>query len=130
MQRESVRLPLIAEPSLGLSPSSRFGVAVAAHVLRSAALALLLLSAVLMRPAAVHADLLEGYVVGQDGEPKAYVRVNIIGPQKRTVVTDEDGRFTVDLLAGRYTVRVTDNRRRMDFRGISPGGRKEFPLKW
>lgn len=94
------------------------------------AMAVCLLISLLVFPAMGAADPLAGTVVGADGQPKPYVRIDIIGPRKVVVVADENGRFAVDVPQGRYKVRVTDDRRRMDFATSSPAQGKQFKLGW
>jgi hypothetical protein len=106
------------------------GEVIAARVFRCGALALFLLVSVLAFPVTGFADPLEGTVVGRDGNPKPSLRIDIIGPRKVVVVTDDNGRFAVDVPPGRYKVRVTDNRRRMDFNASSPSSGNRFQLNW
>jgi len=100
------------------------------RVPRLGAVALCFLISLVVLPAAGVADPLEGAVVGKDGVPKPYVRIDIIGPRKVVVVADDNGRFAVDVPPGRYKVRVTDKRRRMDFDASSPAQGQQFMLTW
>ena len=88
------------------------------------------LMSVLVLPVASVADPLAGTVVGKDGNPRPYVRIDVIGPRNVVIVADENGRFAVDVPPGRYKVRVTDNRRRMDFAASSPAQGQQFKLSW
>lgn len=56
-----------------------------------------------------------GRVIGQSGESKAFVRVDIKGPQTTTILTDRQGTFRLTLPVGQYGVRVTDKNRIMQF---------------
>jgi hypothetical protein len=76
------------------------------------------------------ADPLSGTIVGADGRPKPFVRIDIIGPRKVVVVADDNGGFAVDVPQGRYKVRVTDERRRMDFDASSPSQGQRFKVDW
>ena len=102
----------------------------AERALPSGAFVLALSFSVLAFSATGSADPLGGTIVGKDGQPKPYVRIDIIGPRKVVVVADDNGRFAVDVPQGRYKVRVTDNRRRMDFDAASPSQGQQFQLSW
>jgi len=102
----------------------------APHAAWFGGMALCFLISLLAFPAAGIADPLSGTVVGKDGQPRPYVRIDIIGPRKVVVVADDNGQFAVDVPKGRYKVRVTDNRRRMDFDASSPTRGKQFKLTW
>lgn len=102
----------------------------APRALLSGAIRLCFFVSVLILPTPGVADTLAGTVVGKDGQPRPYVRIDIIGPQKVVIVADENGKFAVDVPQGRYKVRVTDDRRRMDFAASSPVQGKQFKLNW
>jgi hypothetical protein len=125
MQCHPFRSPLTAAGLPGLPDSRK-----AAGVLRFGAFALALSMSMPALPATGSADPLDGTVVGKDGQPKPYVRIDIIGPRRVVVVADDTGRFAVDVPQGRYKVRVTDNRRRMDFDATSPSQGQQFKLSW
>lgn len=75
---------------------------------------------------------LAGTVVGKDGRPKPNVPVDVLGPSKVYTETDSSGRFSVNLLPGRYVVRVRDGARRIEFaQEIVPGQQQaRFQLTW
>ena len=77
-------------------------------------------SLVLYIPDAV-AEAFVGTVTNSAGEPMQYVAVDILGPRKIFTRTDSDGRFEVDLVNGRYTVRLRYKRSTTDF-SIRIGG--------
>lgn len=64
------------------------------------------------------AGSLMGTVVGSGGAPKRFVRVEVIGPDTAALFTGQEGTFVVDLAGGRYSVRVTERNRRMEFKDI------------
>lgn len=64
------------------------------------------------------AGTLEGTVVGNGGVPKRFVRVEVTGPDTAASFTGPKGTFVMDLAGGRYTVRVTERNRRMEFEDI------------
>lgn len=130
MRRPLVRSPLTGDCLPTPGAGSRGGVARVTHGPRFGVPVLCFLISVLALPAPGSADPLGGTVVGKDGNPKPYVRIDIIGPQKSVVLADENGRFAVDVPQGRYKVRVTDNRRRMDFDASSPSQGKKYKLSW
>ena len=59
-----------------------------------------------------------GTVVNSNGDGISYVLVDVLGPRKILTRTDKDGQFKVDLVSGRYTIRLRYN-----------GRRKEFPIE-
>lgn len=76
---------------------------------------LLILSSCLLFASLGEAGTLKGIVKGKGGDPKAYAKIEIGGPQTITTLTDADGAFTVELKGGRYTVQVIERNRRMRF---------------
>jgi hypothetical protein len=76
-------------------------------------LTVLWLLATIVVPA--EAGTLTGVVVGKAENPKPYVRVEINGPENRTTFTDQSGKFSVNLLDGRYTIRIIEGGRSMEF---------------
>jgi hypothetical protein len=62
-----------------------------------------------------------GTVTNTAGEAIQYVAVDILGPRKIFTRTDSDGRFKVDLIDGRYTVRLRYKKSTTDF-SIRVGG--------
>ena len=64
--------------------------------------------------------ILKGVVVGSNNTPKPSVAVDILGPTRVFTETNEEGRFSVEVVAGRYTVRVRDGSRRIEFPGLVP----------
>ena len=47
--------------------------------------------------------------------PKQYVRIEIAGLDNKTTFTDNNGMFVVTLKGGRYTIRVIETPKRMEF---------------
>jgi hypothetical protein len=85
--------------------------------------------------AAAHASAgtLDGRVLRQNGEPAASVRVDLLGPQGAALLTGGDGRFQADLSGGTYTVQVTEEGRRKQFRVDVPAQgvvTRDFGLEW
>jgi hypothetical protein len=58
---------------------------------------------------------LEGTVTGADQQPRRRVLVDVLGPRRVFTRTDDDGRFSVQLPVGVYTIRVRDGSRRQEF---------------
>lgn len=79
-----------------------------------------------------HAQELQGKVIGENGQPKPNVLVDILGPSKVFTQTDREGRFSAELMAGAYVVRIREGRRRMEFsRQIQNGvNEDQFQLAW
>lgn len=90
------------------------------------------LSLVLINNAA--AGTLAGQVLTKDGTPKPNVRVDLLGPDKKVLLSNSQGKFNVSLSAGYYTVRITDANRQMNFpeTSIPASGTvtRTFQLKW
>ena len=61
------------------------------------------------------AQSLKACVVGKDGQPKAFVNLEIHAARMQFAKTAADGCFTIDISNGTYVVRVRENRRRQDF---------------
>ncbi len=61
------------------------------------------------------AGTLEATVTGRSGKPKQYVRVELIGPQSRTLFTNQHGQLAVEVPGGSYVVRITERNRQMEF---------------
>jgi hypothetical protein len=75
--------------------------------------------------ATAHAADLNGTVVGRAGDPKGYVRVELLAPAQKSVFTDAGGKFTIRALnAGTYTVRVNERNRVTEFQINIPQGDK------
>ena len=95
-------------------------------------LGLILLFLLLSFPSASLAAELSGEVVAKNGEPKAGVRVELVGPQKKLAITDGQGKFSTSLKDGSYSVRITDGKRNMVFENVDV--RKDrsqtFTLLW
>jgi hypothetical protein len=58
---------------------------------------------------------LEATITGQSGEPRPYVRVELIGPEDQQLFTTQEGKLSAELPGGSYVLRVTDRNRRMEF---------------
>lgn len=130
VQRQVVPSPLACDSVFALAARARGSGVVGTRVTRLGMLLFCLLVSMLMLPVTAMADPLAGTVVGKDGNPRPFVRIDIIGPQNVVIVADENGRFAIDVPKGRYKVRVTDNRRRMDFQVSSPVEGEKFRLSW
>ena len=94
---------------------------------------LLILSFCLLLASLAEAGTLKGIVKGKGGDPKAYAKIEIGGPQNVSTLTEADGAFTVELKGGRYTVQVIERNRRMRFSVDVPdkGSKEEmFNLDW
>ena len=76
---------------------------------------LLLGSIMLGFAAPATAQSLRACIVGKDGQPKAYINVEIHAASMRFAKTATDGCFTMDIGNGTYVIRVRENRRRQDF---------------
>lgn len=70
---------------------------------------------------AAHAEEFIGTVTNSDGETIQYVAVDILGPRKIFTRTNSNGRFKVDLVKGRYTIRLRYKKSTTDF-SIRIGG--------
>jgi len=64
--------------------------------------------------------MLKGVVIGSNNAPKPGVAVDILGPTRVFTETNQEGKFSVEVVAGRYTVRVRDGSRRMEFPVVAP----------
>jgi hypothetical protein len=76
---------------------------------------------------------LEGTVLGQANNRKPFVRVEIAGPGSKTTFTDKDGKFSLELEGGQYTVQVIEMNRAKQFTVNVPSEGKiqsEFKLPW
>jgi hypothetical protein len=93
---------------------------------------LALLIAVFSFPSRALAAELTGTVVDSSDRPRRRARVELLGPEKKLLVTDGDGRFTVSLRDGTYRVRITDGRRSMVFENVDVFGElsRTFTLEW
>jgi len=80
------------------------------------------------------AGTLEGAVKGKGGELKRYVRVQIGGEETKTTFTDRNGRFSIEVRDGKYTVTITERNRSMRFEidvPMTEEQKKEgFKLNW
>jgi hypothetical protein len=79
----------------------------------------ILLAAAGLYGGTAQATTLEVTVVGSDDTPKPIVRVEVRGPQSKKVFTDEQGRFTVELTEGVYTIEVFERNRRARKTGVN-----------
>jgi hypothetical protein len=94
-------------------------------------IALMVPSLITLTGAPALAGTITGLVVGKSNNPKPYVRVEILGPQSRTIFTDKDGIFSVNLMDGRYTINIIEGVRRMEFNDVSTGASATtFKLEW
>ena len=93
-----------------------------------ACLAVLLLAFAVM----AQAGDLQGLVIGKDGSPRAYIRMDFSGPTRATVVTDTQGQYWVSLPDGAYTVRLSDQKHRQKSSvSVSGSGKShDFRLRW
>ncbi len=62
-----------------------------------------------------------GTVTNKQGEAIQYVAVDILGPRKIFTRSDSNGQFDVDLVDGRYTVRLRYKKKTTDY-SIRIGG--------
>jgi hypothetical protein len=70
---------------------------------------------------AAHAEEFVGTVTNSTGKAIQYVAVDILGPRKIFTRTNSNGRFKVDLIKGRYTIRLRYKKSTTDF-SIRIGG--------
>lgn len=70
---------------------------------------------------AAHAEKFVGTVTNSDGKAIQYVAVDILGPRKIFTRTNSNGEFKVDLVKGRYTIRLRYKKSTTDF-SIRIGG--------
>lgn len=102
-----------------------------ASLLPIASLLALVLGLVPSGPAG--AGTLRATITGKSGKPKPYVRVEVIGPETRTLFTGQAGQLSTELPGGSYVVRVTERNRRMEFTVEVPDQGQINPtleLKW
>jgi hypothetical protein len=101
---------------------------------RSRLLLATLLVVVLSATAAPAASLLEGAVLGAADDPKPYVRVEVSGPRHMTFFTDKDGKFSLPLETGRYTVVISEANRintfPLELRAGEAKVTRTFKLSW
>ena len=79
------------------------------------------------------AGTLEGTIIGANGEPRPYARVNAIGPQQRVTVSDQEGKFRIDAAGSSYLIRVVEGRGRGDLSLTIPDTgtlTREFRVVW
>lgn len=79
------------------------------------------------------AGTLEGTIIGANGQPRPYARINAVGPQQRVTVSDQNGEFRVDAAGGAYLIRVIDGKRQADIRVTIPNSgslSREFRVDW
>ena len=71
-------------------------------------------------------------VVDSNDQPKAKVRVQFFGPDRKVLVTNSEGKFKVSLKDGTYRVKITDGKKSMEFENVPVGGNvtREFKLLW
>jgi hypothetical protein len=82
---------------------------------------------------AIHAGTLDGNVIGINDTPRPYVRVELHGPEGKTVFTGANGRFSVVLAGGKYVVQVIQGDRAAQFNVvIADQGvvTQSFKLSW
>lgn len=79
------------------------------------ATAIAVLSSFCLVSAEAEGGELRGSVLGVTHSPKSYVRIEISGPENKTTFTDNNGMFVVTLKGGRYTIRVIETPKRMEF---------------
>jgi hypothetical protein len=80
-----------------------------------------------------HAGTLKATITGKSGQPKPYVRVELIGPETHTLFTSQEGQLTAELPKGSYVLRVTERNRRMEFNVKVPAQGQlnpTFELAW
>jgi hypothetical protein len=61
------------------------------------------------------ASTLEAQVIGSAGAPKPYVRVELAGPERLILFTNERGKLSRELPGGSYVLTVSERNRRQDF---------------
>ena len=91
------------------------------------------IAVVLSVAASAVAGTLEGTIIGANGEPRPYARVNAVGPQQRVTVSDQEGRFRIDAAGGVYLIRVIEGKRQADIRVTIPGSdslKRDFRVDW
>lgn len=85
----------------------------------------------LLLSASANADELSGIILDANGNPRPFVLVDVLGPTNVFTQADGDGRFSVTVSRGYYTVRIRDNRRRAQTEVFVDGTlRRDFKLKW
>ena len=81
--------------------------------------------------------ILLGLAEGKDGLPRGYVKVELSGPENKTIYTKKDGTFKAELTPGTYEVTITEKSRFQHHTGsfevtIEKGIENSFtfPLNW
>lgn len=98
---------------------------------RTGVVLLVLLIGILFGTHAAAASL-GGTVQGSAGAPKGYVRVDAFGPGNQQTFTDQNGKFTLDLPEGEYTIQISERDRVVAFKVRIPrqGLQKTFVVEW
>lgn len=68
-------------------------------------------------------------ILGQDGSPRPGLAVQVLGPSTVVTATDSRGKFTVQLRAGTYVIRVSHGFRRAEFPQVVAVGDNEASYK-
>jgi len=96
-------------------------------------LAILVFLVCIALPELALAGTLAGLVVGSNQRPKAFVRIEIGGPQDKTIFSGPDGRFKIDLPKGEYTVQIFERTRGTRFHVNIPAQgviNERFSVRW
>jgi hypothetical protein len=97
------------------------------------AVRLLILAAALMCSLLASAGTLDASFTETSGRPIQDLRIEVIGPTKRTLFTGEQGRVRLELPGGSYVLRISDRDRKVDFDLRVPEQGKvspSFELEW
>jgi Carboxypeptidase regulatory-like domain len=88
-------------------------------------------TAVLLSSALAQDQTLTGTVLGADGQPKPFARVQLQGYAQFAAVSDVDGKFTIpNFKPGSYLVSIRQNDKVENQRQNIPGGTLTLQVKW
>ena len=90
-----------------------------------------LATAALLSPALAQDQTLNGTVLGADGQPKPFARVQLQGSKQFAAVSDINGKFTIpNFSPGNYLVSIRQNDNVENQRQNIPGGAVTLQVKW
>ena len=76
--------------------------------------AAVLLGLALMLAPMAHAGTIQGQVLGQNGVPKAYARIDLSGPAQLTASSNASGQYRITAPGGTYRARISQQNRRQE----------------